>query len=749
MAEFSTSMPGSNCPTTSIPSLGNSEKLQYTIHKCSSFSANYVPENILVDKPNDQASRWTSESNWPPQHITLKLEKLSIVESITFGKYEKTHVCNLQKFQILGGLSEGKMVDLLNSGLQNSHEAEEFPLTYMVEGCPVPCLYIKIVPILTYGTSYNFSIWYVKLQGIQEDGAVQHCLRHYNKYREREVARLCLKHFRQHNYPEAFEILQQSTDVVLEDPLLTTLHQKIVCEGDYRSCERILEGTMKDKLFTSFISRQTYQAEWTQVSPSIGDDDTRPGMRGGHQMCIDPDAEMLYLLGGWDGKSDLGDFWSYDINSNRWNCISADSSKEDGPSPRSCFKLCIDTNKKQIYTLGRYMDSNMRKLIPLKSDFYVYDIEANKWTLICDDTASYGGPRLIFDHQMCMDPVNSVIYVFGGRILFSGPSDSLTDERPTEGSFSGLYSYHIPTNTWTLLRPDIEATANGQQSLKARIGHSMLFHPGNRKLYIFGGQRGKECLSDFFSYDLDTGEVEIILDGFKKDDPGAPCLGSTQRATIDPELNEIHVLSGMSKDKDRKEGIKNSFWVYYIEQKRWSCVYKNESCDQVYWKKQQHYEPCPRYAHQLVYDHINKKHYLFGGNPGKSAMSKPRLDDFWLLTLRRPTNEQLLRRCLYLLRKTKFLEMAASSPLDALKFLQTEMTQVVDHSNQQEESEFQQLTCNLFKAPGSVVPAHLLNVRASEDNPHFAIRTELFDTLVNFFPDHMTQPKKNLLDYLL
>lgn len=52
-----------------------------------------------------------------------------------------------------------------------------------------------------------------------------------------------------------------------------------------------------------------------------------------------------------------------------------------------------------------------------------------------------------------------------------------------------------------------------------------LSHPqGNRKLYIFGGQRGKECLSDFFSYDLDTGEVEIILDGFKKDDPGGKFL---------------------------------------------------------------------------------------------------------------------------------------------------------------------------------------------------------------------------------
>lgn len=68
---------------------------------------------------------------------------------------------------------------------------------------------------------------------------------------------------------------------------------------------------MKDKLFTSFISRQTYQAEWTQVSPSIGDDDTRPGMRGGHQMCIDPDAGIMsysvkrYKLAGIIGCCDL------------------------------------------------------------------------------------------------------------------------------------------------------------------------------------------------------------------------------------------------------------------------------------------------------------------------------------------------------------------------------------------------------------------------------------------------------------
>ena len=31
---------------------------------------------------------------------------------------------------------------------------------------------------------------------------------------------------------------------------------------------------------------------------------------------------------------------------------------------------------------------------------------------------------------------------------------------------------------------------------------------------------------------------------------------------------------------------------------------------------------------------------------------------------------------------------------------------------------------------------------------NFQRRTELFDLLVNYFPDHMTQPKENLLDLI-
>jgi len=92
-----------------------------------------------------------------------------------------------------------------------------------------------------------------------------------------------------------------------------------------------------------------------------------------------------------------------------------------------------------------------------------------------------------------------------------------------ELNYSGLFAYHVPTNTWSLLKKDIgpkedimeECSAQGSSceinTIKSRVGHSMLFHPGLRKLYIYGGQRGKEYLTDFFAYDVDSGDIEVSV----------------------------------------------------------------------------------------------------------------------------------------------------------------------------------------------------------------------------------------------
>ena len=53
-------------------------------------------------------------TNFVFQYLMLKLERPAIMESIKFGKYEKTHVCNLKKFKVYGGLTEDHLIELLD-----------------------------------------------------------------------------------------------------------------------------------------------------------------------------------------------------------------------------------------------------------------------------------------------------------------------------------------------------------------------------------------------------------------------------------------------------------------------------------------------------------------------------------------------------------------------------------------------------------------------------------------------------------
>ena len=62
----------------------------------------------------------------------------------------------------------------------------------------------------------------------------------------------------------------------------------------------------------------------------------------------------------------------------------------------------------------------------------------------------------------------------------------MADDRPgcvglvgsSEPIFSGLYSYHVPTNTWKKLCDDVDGPSTpGVAGLISRVGHTMLFHP--------------------------------------------------------------------------------------------------------------------------------------------------------------------------------------------------------------------------------------------------------------------------------
>lgn len=143
-----------------------------------------------------------------------------------------------------------------------------------------------------------------------------------------------------------------------------------------------------------------------------------PRGRGGHTMVLDEENFLIYLFAGWDGNHELNDFWYYDIMHEKWNLISLNTSAENGPSPRSCHRMVYDNINKKIYIYGRYKSSHEAK----NNKLYEFDINTFKWNSDVinqeiDENGNIitGGPGQIYDHQMVIDSLNQIIYIFGGN----------------------------------------------------------------------------------------------------------------------------------------------------------------------------------------------------------------------------------------------------------------------------------------------------------------------------------------------
>ena len=86
-----------------------------------------------------------------------------------------------------------------------------------------------------------------------------------------------------------------------------------------------MKQALQEHLFDDYISELVYKPKWNKItSPN---NQPTPTMRGGHQMCIDSEAGVIYLFGGWDGTRDLADFWAFKEQDRQWHCISMDTRK--------------------------------------------------------------------------------------------------------------------------------------------------------------------------------------------------------------------------------------------------------------------------------------------------------------------------------------------------------------------------------------------------------------------------------------
>lgn len=94
--------------------------------------------------------------------------------------------------------------------------------------------------------------------------------------------------------------------------------------------------------------------------------------------------------------------------------------------------------------------------------------------------------------------------------------------------------------------------------------------------------------------------------------------------------------------------------------------------------------------------------------------------------------------------------MASRDPYSALQYLQNELSETVAHDDPEESQEFRLIASSLFSH--SIASQERMATDSESLSPPlsdgFTGRTQLFDTLVSFFPEHMTQPKGNLVDLI-
>jgi hypothetical protein len=143
-----------------------------------------------------------------------------------------------------------------------------------------------------------------------------------------------------------------------------------------------------------------------------------PPSRGGHCMALDEDNGIVYLLGGWTGRDDLNDFWSFNINKCEWTLISANTLEQGGPSQSSCGKMVYDNVYKRLLLFGKFGSSIT---IDIDDHLYEYSLFTNKWRKfrylkekVNGNIVEGTGPGQVFDLQMVMDTYLQHIYMFGG-----------------------------------------------------------------------------------------------------------------------------------------------------------------------------------------------------------------------------------------------------------------------------------------------------------------------------------------------
>ncbi|KAA1063777.1 hypothetical protein PGTUg99_001630 [Puccinia graminis f. sp. tritici] len=561
---------------------------------------------------------------------------------------------------------------------------------------------------------------------------------------------------------------------ILPNRVLNTLHSSTNGSGTVEQADTTADHN--DPTFTEIIRRQAatnLPASFTtgptpqpqlDVDELMGDAETVTGPLHAPSSATGQFKNDMFRFRPFQDPSSH-ELWDNNGRIGQWECLSQDTHLENGPQLIFDHQMVLDSDRRKIYVFGGKIiqpadslsqetaSSSSRVTLNQYSGLFEYDLTTRTWVQLMTDPESSTTMTEIdlLDHQVHIP----------SRM---GHSLILDKKRQCLWVLTGERDHHYYSDLW-----------------KYDITH-----------------RRAELIVADYTY---GGKNQQTSDVFANSSGSAPEAGFSQRTTFDPEADEWHMFCGLCRDRgsgeaatkpnSKSEMMSSEFWRWRIDEGRWTKVTMKAQVDGTE-------TPPPRFAHQMVFDDLTKTHYVFGGNPADNDNEPTRLGDFWKLQLIQPTRREALRRCLFALRRQHFIEMCEkeTDTVSALLYLQNDLSSVTNHLDEREAKLFRACTSHLLAGPGPRVPlleedaaqeddlegrygeedgedcGMTARQKSSEDQDHADVgpgaqngnglgteiidryrkirdqRTQLFQSLLKFFPPSMTEPEESLMDLI-
>ncbi len=186
-------------------------------------------------------------------------------------------------------------------------------------------------------------------------------------------------------------------------------------------------------------------------------------------------------------------------------------------------------------------------------------------------------PEARFGHSMVYDSVNKQIFLFGGSC----------DDRYIY-SKDDLWTYDYVRNNWTELTPSFGPAR--------RLNYAMAYDSDSQHIILFGGNSitaGWE-LADTWIYDYQTNSWSNVY-------PITSPPGRSDHAMAYDPITKQTILFGGMRDIDDTTYLLNDTWAYDYETNTWTELYPTVA-------------PQERYGPRMVYNSVEEKIVLYGGN---------------------------------------------------------------------------------------------------------------------------------------